>query len=128
MEGLQSDIQNRLNAKEEKAAEAAQNKVKKILALILFISSSALQLLSHEDLEETIEELLECARRIKENLDAAEDGSQIQKKRKTDQKKAKKVTKEEDGSKPVDVLVDIIMSLLTRCPGKIIRNNLILIC
>ena len=106
---------------QEDIEEKTQEKVKKLLALILLISSSALQLLNHPEVEESLDELVECSKRIKENLQAKEVGGLVSKKRNTGKKESKKLVKEdeEDGSKPVDVLVDIMISMLTRCPGMV---------
>lgn len=120
LEGLQAEVKGELahneETKETKDANTdGQEKAKKLIGLILMISATALQLINHADLEETVEELLECAKRIKEKLDADEEGDVVHKKRKIEKKKQKKVETQED--KPVDVLIDVMISLLTRCPG-----------
>lgn len=128
LEGLQAEVKGELTqneeAKETKEANTdGQEKTKKLIGLILMISATALQLINHPDLEETVEELLECAKRIKEKIDADEEGDVMHKKRKLDKKKQKKVEKEED--KPVDVLIDVMISLLTRCPGNILHIRIV---
>ena len=84
----------------------------------MLISSAALQLLTHQDMEENIEELIESAHHIKERFQAEEEGDTTLKKRKIAGKKTKKLEKE-DLNKPVDVLVDVMISMLTRCPGNL---------
>lgn len=115
LEGLQNEVKEELAHNEETKESDGQERAKKLIALILMISATALQLINHADLEETVEELLECAKRIKEKLDAEEQGDVVHKKRKVEKKKQKKVDSQED--KPVDVLIDVMISLLTRCPG-----------
>jgi len=116
---LQGEIQSYLTAdQKEETDEKTQENVRKFLSLILFISATALQLLSLEDVEENVNELIECATKIKEKMDAMEQGDTVSKKKKVAGKKTKKIQKEEEeANKETDILVDIMISLLTRCPG-----------
>lgn len=119
LEELQGEVQSHLTAdQKEDSDDKTQENIRKFLALILFISATALQLLSHEDVEENVHELIQCATKIKEKIDAMEQGDTVSKKKKVAGKKTKKIQKEEEeANKEIDILVDIMISLLTRCPG-----------
>lgn len=106
------------DTKAQETDDKAQEIMRKYLSLILLISATALQLLSHEDVEENIHELIQCATKIKEKHDAVEQGDTVSKKKKVAGKQTKKIQKEEEElNEEVDVLVDVIISMLTRCPG-----------
>lgn len=119
LEELQGEVQGHLkDTKAQETDDKAQEIMRKYLSLILLISATALQLLSHEDVEENIHELIQCATKIKEKHDAVEQGDTVSKKKKVAGKQTKKIQKEEEElNEEVDVLVDVIISMLTRCPG-----------
>jgi len=122
LEDLQGEIQGHLKEASTKETEETDDKAqetsRKYLALSLLISATALQLLSHEDVEDNINELIHCATKLKEKNDALEQGDTVSKKKKVAGKKTKKIQKEEEEvNEEVDVLIDVMISMLTRCPG-----------
>jgi hypothetical protein len=93
--------------------------VKKSLALIQFLSCLSLQLLSVPDLADTVTELILCCRDVMNKVEEARVEDNLSKKKKLNNKKAKVVN---DESSAVNILIDIMISLMTRCSGNRIQH------
>lgn len=98
-----------------------KERVKKSLALILLISCTIIQLLNLEDVGETINELKICSKDLLEKYVDSEVEEPMNKKKKLNSSKSKKVN---EGPTPHNVLIDIIISLMTRCSCKLKILNL----
>jgi len=91
-----------------------KEKVKKSIAMILFLSCLGLQLLSVPDVAETLGELIICSKDVMKAVEESEVQDNPTKKKKLNNKKAKVVN---DEPTPTNILIDIMISLLTRCSG-----------